>query len=277
MKKIITGMFITLLVLSSGCGIFSSGEKSISPRENFSKKTYECKFTAQPVVLDGNLNDTAWNNAEKLWEFTRYPKLKWGSQQGLENFAESREEPAASRTEVMMLWDDKYLYLGAKLYDKDLYAMVKKHDGPCHKDDVLELFLRPSLQSHEYYEFQVNANDVTMDSFYPRRLCGGFKRGLDFESGIKSAVKLKGSLNKWKDKDEYWIVEMRIPFYCINYTGGDTPRPGDKWTFAVCRYNYSTYLPEDFSVGYELSSSADGFSMASFHGIEQYDYLEFVK
>ncbi len=277
MKQIfITG--ICILGIFSGCisnkPVLPEG--TITPQEEFPKKTYKCNFTSQPVKLDGKLDDPVWKKAEKLWGFTRYPYLEWSRQPEARKYAEARREPAESRTEVMMLWDEKYLYVGAKLYDKDLFSLLKKHDAMLCYDDVFEIFYRPSLKSHEYYELHVNPNNANLDIFYWRRFAG-FAGEMKYSSNMKSAVQLKGTLNNPDDVDEYWTLEVKIPFAGVNFTGGKPPKPGDKWTFTVCRYDYSVHLPGNFVSGRELSSSAANLTFPGYHDIEAYDYLEFVK
>ncbi len=238
--------------------------------------TYFCKKTGQPVKLDGKLDDPAWQSADVLWDFFRYPMCKWDSQEIVQNSAESRRDAAASPTEVKMLWDDKYLYLGAKIYDQDIFSGGSDDDTNLAEGDILELFLRPDLKSKGYYEFQVAPNNTKTDVFYHRRNAGGFRRGVSFNSGMKTAVSIEGTLRNWKDKDKYWIVEMRIPFAGLKPTGGKAPRPDERWMFAVCRYEHSVYLPNDFFAGMEMSSSADDLVLYKFHHYERYDYLKFV-
>ena len=84
-----------------------------------------------------------------------------------------------------------------------------------------------------------------------------------------SAVKLRGTLNKYDDRDKGWTVEGRIPWTAFKPTGG-RPAVGDRWKFALCRYDYSVYLERP-----ELSSTAP-LTQADFHRYEDYGELVFV-
>ena len=87
--------------------------------------------------------------------------------------------------------------------------------------------------------------------------------------GGLAAVRLQGTLNKWDDRDKGWTVEGRIPWSAFKATGG-RPKPGDKWRFALCRYDYS----KDFDRP-ELSSTAP-LTQPDFHRYEDYGVLTFV-
>jgi glucose/arabinose dehydrogenase len=119
----------------------------------------------------------------------------------------------------------------------------------------------------------VNAAGTIMDMFLPRRGAGGFQRfRKDGDFHIDAKVVLRGTLNKWQDKDEGWSVEGRIPWKDFLRTGG---RPGidETWKFNLCRYDYSV----DFE-GPELSTCAPLKSLPNpdFHHFEDYASLKFV-
>ncbi len=57
----------------------------------------------QPITLDGNLNEAAWHEAEKISNFTQR-ELHEGM-------------PATERTDVAVLYDKKNLYVGVWCYD----------------------------------------------------------------------------------------------------------------------------------------------------------------
>jgi hypothetical protein len=60
---------------------------------------------------------------------------------------------------------------------------------------------------------------------------------------------------------------MRIPWSAFTKTTGK-PKPGDKWRFSCCRYDYSKAYDSP-----DVSSSAG--LRGSFHGWENYDFLVF--
>jgi hypothetical protein len=213
----------------------------------------ECRRATNRIKIDGVIDDVAWDKAQVLQDFS--------------TFWEKRK--ARSATKARLLWDDQYLYFCAEMEDVDLYADVKEHNGLCWENDVFELFFKPHEDQLGYYEFQVNALNTQLEMFLPSRGAGGYRR---FQTvgklGTESAVKLNGTLNDWTDKDKGWTVEGRIPWKAFAPTGG-RPKAGDKWRFALCRYDYSTAYERP-----DLSSTAP-LTLPDFHRYEDYGTLEF--
>jgi glucose/arabinose dehydrogenase len=240
---------------------------SILPRQDAgqagSKKPsteFECRFTELPIKIDGKDDDAAWKQAQVIDNFY----LPWLG---------DKARPAKTKTKAKLLWDREFLYFFADMEDSDLYADVTEHDGMTWDNDVFELFFKPADDKPGYYEFQVNAAGTIMDMFLPRRGAGGYKRFIkDGDFHIDAKVHLRGTLNKWTDRDEGWSVEGKIPWTDFLRTGG-RPAIGEKWKFALCRYDYSV----DFE-GPELSTCAPlrGKGFPDFHYFEDYATLTFV-
>jgi uncharacterized repeat protein (TIGR03806 family) len=221
---------------------------------------FECRFTDTPIKITGKGTDPAWKRAQVIDNFY----LPWLG---------DKARPAKTKTKARLLWDREHLYFFADMEDTDLYADVTEHDGMTWNNDVFELFFKPADDKPGYYEFQVNAAGTIMDMFIPRRGAGGYQRFIkdgDFHIGAK--VNLRGTLNKWTDKDEGWSVEGKMPWTDFLRTGG-RPDVGEQWKFALCRYDYSV----DFE-GPELSTCAPlkGKGVADFHHFEDYATLTFV-
>jgi glucose/arabinose dehydrogenase len=216
---------------------------------------YECRWTDDEIRIDGRADEPAWKSAQLLdrfivgWEKARAPK---------------------TATRARLLWDREHLYFFAEMDDADLFADVKEHDGQIWTNDVFELFFKPAADKPGYYEFEVNAANAVLDMFIPRR--GGpmwpdLKDTHPFE--VKTAVQLRGTLNQRTDTDQGWSVEGCIRWRDMLPTGG-RPAPGEHWTFALCRYDYSKQWDKP-----ELSSTAP-LSKGSFHQHENYTPIHFV-
>lgn len=216
---------------------------------------YNCFYTNEKIKIDGLLNESSWKKAKTL------------------NFIipVTHKKPV-SKTDAKVLWDDKYLYVGFKAYDKDIYSYYKNRDDQTCREDVLEVFFKTDLKKEPYYNFEINALGTVYDAF-------NIKRGVDEHrwaqwncKGLKSAVYIKGTLNNWRDIDDYWQLEVAIPFSSLETLKGKVPKPGDIWMFHLARYDYSVYLPE----GVELSSCA-ALSKVNFHLYEDWIQLKFKK
>jgi hypothetical protein len=214
----------------------------------------ECRWAVNRISVNGVLDDVAWEKAQPLSDFAVF----W-----------EKRKPRTATT-ARLLWDNNYLYFCAEMEDHDLFATVTERNGQTWYDDVFELFFKPSPKGLAYYEFQVNAANTHLELFLPSRGAGGYRRFAPLTRlGMESAVRLRGTLNKWQDADKGWTVEGRIPWSAFKATGG-RPKPGDKWRFALCRYDYSVTLDRP-----ELSSTAP-LTQPDFHRYEDYGELTFV-
>jgi hypothetical protein len=217
---------------------------------------FECRWTDAPIKITGKGTDPAWKNAQTIDNFY----VPW-----LE-----KPRPAKTKTKAKLLWDREYIYFFADMEDADLYADIKEHNGMLWYNDVFELFFKPSDDKPGYYEFQVNAAGAVLDLFMPRRGAGGYERFKnETKFHVDAKVNLCGTLNNWTDKDDGWSVEGKIPWTDFVKTGG-RPERGEKWKFALCRYDYSV----DFE-GPELSTCAP-LQKPNFHAFEDYATLKFV-
>ncbi len=181
----------------------------------------ECQWADTPPVIDGRDDDDVWRGGVTTSDF----KQAW-----------LPGAPAARQaTRVKLRWDREWLYFLAEMSDRDITATVREHDGPMYKNDVFELFLRPSAQHAGYYEFEVNPHQAVLDAFFPTseswRDPQSLRRGAFH---VEAKVQVRGTLNESSDLDSGWTVEGRIPWSDFNPTGG-RPESGETWSVNLCR------------------------------------------
>lgn len=214
----------------------------------------ECRWATTTIRVDGRIDENAWDAAQELTGFSIY----W------------EKKTPATVTTAKLLWDEQYLYFMADMEDYDLYADIVQRNGRTWENDVFEVFLKPDAKKTAYYEFQVNAANTPLELFLPSRGAGGYNRFAAISKlGIESAVRRRGTLNNFNDKDGGWTVEGRIPWSAFKPTGGK-PEVGAKWHFALCRFDYSWTLEAP-----ELITSAP-LTKPDFHRYEDYGTLTFA-
>jgi hypothetical protein len=225
-------------------------------------RSIECRWASGRLRIDGKIDEKSWADAMIVNHFVVF----W------------EKRKARTATEARLLWDDRYLYFSAIMDDADLYGTVKERNGITWNDDVFELFFKPSVDKAnefplQYYEFQVNVLNTQLELFMPSRGAGGYNRfGPLTKLGMESAVQFRDrrdTLNDYRDRDKGWTVEGRIPWTAFKAAGGK-PKPGDKWRFALCRYDYSVAFERP-----DLSSTAP-LTVPDFHHYEDYNELVFV-
>lgn len=98
-----------------------------------------CRWASKPPVLDGKLDDPCWQEASVIDHFAAY----WN------------KLPRAG-TRAYLVWDDQAVYYGASLDDAEVRAFGTQRNDTLWEGDVFELFLKPSADRPEYFEFQGN-------------------------------------------------------------------------------------------------------------------------
>src|SRR3954447_20485766 len=161
--------------------------------------TFECRWAAGPITIDGKGDEPAWQQAELIDKFG----LPWLGENA---------RPAKTTTKARLLWDRDNLYFFADLEDHDLFADLKEHDDRTWLNDVFELFFRPDDTKPPYYEFQINAAGTMLDIFFQRKGVPFEQAKSDGEFHWKTAVVRRGTLDNRMDRDEGWSVEGQIPW-----------------------------------------------------------------
>jgi hypothetical protein len=212
-----------------------------------------CRWTAEPPVLDGKLDDRCWQKAMVIDRFGSY----WS-------------EPRRAYTGMFayLVWDDEALYYAGSMKDAELRSFGTKRNEHLWEGDVFELFLKPSPSKPAYYEFQANPRGVIFEMAFPRREPNSGEFTTAPVLGSKAVAILKGTLNQPGDRDEGWSVEGRIPWSAFAATGGK-PKAGDEWLFAICRYDYG---PPGST---PITMSSAPLSRPNFHRYEDYGNLRF--
>jgi Carbohydrate family 9 binding domain-like len=186
-------------------------------------KHYVCYRAPTPVAIDGRMEEAAWKRA---------PWTDW-----FVDIEGDRKPKPRFRTRVKMLWDDEFLYIGAKLEEPHVWATLTAHDSVIFQDNDFEVFIDPDSDSHEYYEFEINALNTGWDLFLPKPYKDGGKASNAWEiPGLKTAIHVRGTLNDPRDRDRGWSVEIAFPWSALaEYAHKPAPpRDGDQW-----RVNFS--------------------------------------
>lgn len=206
-------------------------------------KNYVVGYAPAKPVIDGNITDDVWKNA--LW--TDYFRDIEG---------DGKPEPYY-QTRVKMLWDDTYLYFAADIKDEHVWAYLKNHDEIVYYDNDFEIFIDPDNNAHQYFEFEVNALNTIFDLFLAKPYRTNSRELISWDAaGLRSAVKVHGTLNNPKDKDKGWTVEMAIPFKAL--TMGSVPfipKEGTMWRINFSRVEWDTTVENG---KYVKKKGADG-------------------
>jgi hypothetical protein len=236
--------------------LVSTAEDTPDPKTLPAPKRVVVPKQGGKIKIDGDLRDLVWRKAAVLTPFYK-------------NDGSGRER---EETEVRLWYDDTALYLAWICKDADIQATFTARDSKFWEEEVVEFFVTPK-ELTRYFELQWNPLGGVFDAIIENDLDArgaskNFKGDWNFTAkGMKSAVKVKGTVGKSEDKDEFWQVEVMVPFSDL---GQATPKPGEVWRANFYRFNRSKDQPVE-----QLSWSPTRYP--SFHQPSRFGYLEFGK
>jgi hypothetical protein len=217
-----------ILLLAAALLLSAAGPSKVpEPKIPFDPRAYVCYRASAPVDIDGNVDEPVWD------------KVAW-SDPFVDIEGSGKPKPRL-RTMVKMLWDDDYFYIAGYLEEPALWATLTRRDSIIFQDNDFEVFIDPDGDTHNYYELEMNALNTVWDLLLirPYRDGGPAIHAWDIQ-GLKTAVKLTGTLNQPGDKDKNWFVEIAIPWEVLKeaVVPKSAPKAGDRWRVNFSRVEY---------------------------------------
>lgn len=197
------------------------------PRPFIMPRHYICMRAAGPLVIDGKLDETSWKQA--FWA-TPHVDIR-----GSMSPSEPRYE-----TRTKLLWDDTYLYVAASLDDDHVWAALTERNAVIYQDNDYEVFIDPDGDSHNYYEFEMNALNTVWNLHLTKPYKNGGQWSVREMPGQKSGVHVLGTLNDPNDRDSGWTVEIAFPWSAMAEHANTAcpPRDGDQWRMNFSRVQW---------------------------------------
>ncbi|MCU0352800.1 MAG: carbohydrate binding family 9 domain-containing protein [Cytophagales bacterium] len=158
------------------------------------------------VELDGKLDEPDWQKADvgaDFWQGFPYDTSL-----------------ALSQTQVRLLFDDQFIYVGAVCQQPRHYIIqTLRRDFEGGSSDVLSVYIDPFRDKLNGFNFAVNPYGVQREGLVA--------------NGQELAVSWD---NKWYSRvtnyDDHWVVEMAIPFKTLRYKRKNGT---NEWNFNVSR------------------------------------------
>ncbi len=250
-----------------------------SPFKNFRNlfdipKSYMVHYVKTPPLINGNIDDPIWQQAQ------------WTA-----NFVDIEGDPKPRpplQTNVKMLWDDSCLYIAAQINDPNVWATLTHHDDIIFRDNDFEVFINPNNSTHQYFEIEYNALNTVFDLFLNKPYRNGGNAMINWNAeGLRSAVRIQGTLNNPSDTDKGWAIEMAIPFRAISLGNNvQVPKEGTFWRINFSRVEWDTkvvngkYVKLTDNAGHNLPEHNWVWSpqhVVDMHQPERWGYLQFSK
>ena len=195
---------------------------------------YICYRTPHPIDIDGRLSEPTWGAVEWSRPFVDIE----GAVRSVPRW----------RTRVKMLWDERYLYIGAELQEPHVWATLTERDAVIYQDDDFEVFIDPDGDTHNYYELEINALGTVWDLLLvkPYRDGGPALHEWDID-GLRTAVTVQGTLNDPSDEDGGWTVELALPWDALAQHAPEAraPQDGEPWRINFSRVDWHVETVED--------------------------------
>lgn len=216
------------LLLSAVVSVSAQETPKFSTPYAFEPPHYICYRAPGNVTIDGNIDTPEWDAAPWTSDFVDIQ----GS---------NRPETPRYRCRAKLMWDDTYLYIAAEMMEPHLWATLTERESVIFHDNDFEVFLDVTGTTHHYMEFEVNALGTEWDLMLTRPYRdGGAPLNAWNMNGMRSAVKLYGTLNDPSDTDEKWTFEMAIPLstlFEVQY-GKREITDGEQWRLNFSRVQW---------------------------------------
>ncbi len=178
---------------------------------------------SQRPVIDGRLTDEAWRLGVISAQFTQRDPIEYGQ--------------PSQKTEVVVLYDDDALYVGARLYDTapdSIVARLARRDVDA-QSDLFGVFLDSYHDHRSGFSFGLNAAGVRYD--------------ITWSNDIASDNSWDGVWDGAVSRDrEGWCAEFRIPFSQLRFNRQTETIWGINFQRNIQRLHeadYLTFTPKD--------------------------------
>lgn len=203
-------------VVSAALVVCTSGCTCEAPRTDL--PVYRTPHASAPPVIDGRLDDDAWADVPETERFVRT----------------MTGEPGEPVTTARITWDETSLYVAFEVADDYLRADLHGHDPHLWEQDTVELMIDPDGDGRNYFELQLAPSGEIFDTRYDSRRVPQPFGHVDWDSGMRGAVTLDGTLND-DGADRGYVAELAIPWTAFHAgaTPADPPTSGTEWRMAL--------------------------------------------
>ena len=154
------------------------------------------RASVQPVI-DGDLFEKAWAKSVPLSPFYQADGMT----------------PANEPTQAFLLWDEQYLYIGARIYDsqmRQVQIMQTNPDSAVWLDDTLEILVDPNPATPTYHHLVISPIGTVFDQH--------IEANYPLDSDLKTAYK-RIAKPDWDSRAQvktqitptFWSVEVALP------------------------------------------------------------------
>ena len=217
------GLGILIITVCLATSAFARGQNS--------GRVIKAKWIDAPPVIDGDLSDGVWEQAEIADNFYRVEG--------------AHGVPAELGTKAMVMYDENTLYVGLHCDEPNMNALREtqtRRDAPVWRDDTVQVLLDTYHDQRNCYVLAVNTLETQMDAKISNE--SNFDQAWD--ANWEAKVQKNGN---------HWTAEMAIPFSELRFDPEAT-------TWGI---NFARPHPME-GVRYTWADTGDDFSRVSEFG-----------
>ena len=212
-KKTFAAIVLGVL-FGAASGYAQDAPRGTAPEARPARRIATARRTTQPPKIDGAMDDAAWADAPALTDLVQAEPFEG--------------QPATERTEIRLLYDDKFLYIGVTCFDSEPSQIVTsdaRRDADLGSMDSFQMILDTFHDRQNGFVFGTNAAGSQYDaqirsegetqSNGPPGLSGATAgAGAGVNVNWDGSWDVKSSVN-----DSGWTAEFQIPFRTLRYGG----------------------------------------------------------
>ena len=161
--------------------------------------TAQIRFTAEPPVIDGRLDDACWQGADTVTGFTVPVSL----------------DLARDPSEVRILFDEERVSLALKAYESSPESM--SCEGGVFRTESFEVFIQPDPAQEVYYQIAVSVTGEV----YTGRIKSKWSPDIEVATSVEAG---------------FWAAELALPLADLGMT---SPRADTPVRFNICRNDWA--------------------------------------
>ena len=152
--------------------------------------------TNEVIQIDGKLDENAWQQIPVV--------------SGFELTQPIDAVPASKKTEVQIAYDERYIYVAAKMWDDPQFIIQSLKRDNRSENDEFAMMIDPVGQRTNGFMFSTSAYNVQSEALVSASATGlsGMNLDLSWDNRWFSAAQRQG---------DFWTVEMAIPFKTLRY------------------------------------------------------------
>lgn len=196
----------------------SASGQTLSITSSDGRRALQATRTVGPIVVDGVLDEPIWRSPAAADGFVQADPLEG--------------QPATESTTVTVLFDDEYLYIGARCFDSDPSGIVVndiRKDFAGAEQDTFEVLLDTFADRRNGFVFATNAGGARADTQMANE-------GRDVNPNWDAVWWVAAHTTA-----EGWTAEFRIPFKTLRFEPGGGHLWGLNFARRIRRKNEVTY------------------------------------